>query len=101
MHVCIPPPPPASVQVEGRCEDPLGFVVAVTGVLHVSAGLIDESGYGVFEVDYEAVMFNPVPGEVFDATVTQVSEAGIFANYACATIFIDREVSIHQLLAMI
>jgi DNA-directed RNA polymerase II subunit RPB7 len=50
-----------------------GFVIAVTTIDSVGAGLIKPGeGFVVYPVKYKAIVFRPFKGEVLDAVVTQV-----------------------------
>ena len=50
-----------------------GFVIAVTTIDSVGAGLIKPGeGFVLYPVKYKAIVFRPFKGEVLDAVVTQV-----------------------------
>ena len=52
-----------------------GFVIAVTTIDSVGAGLIQPGeGFVMYPVKYKAIVFRPFKGEVLDAVVTQVRE---------------------------
>ena len=52
-----------------------GFVIAVTSIDNVGAGLIQPGqGFVVYPVKYKAIVFRPFKGEVLDAVVTQVNK---------------------------
>jgi DNA-directed RNA polymerase II subunit RPB7 len=70
-------------EVEGMCKGKYGFVVAVTSLYDIGAGLIEPGrGFVVYPVKYRAIVFRPFKGEVVDAIVVQVS-AVIFYLYFC------------------
>ena len=52
-----------------------GFVIAVTSIDNIGAGLIQPGqGFVVYPVKYKAIVFRPFKGEVLDAVVTQVNK---------------------------
>ena len=52
-----------------------GFVIAVTTIDNIGAGLIQPSrGFVMYNVKYKAIVFRPFKGEVLDAVVTQVNK---------------------------
>lgn len=56
-----------------------GFVIAVTSIDNIGAGLIQPGqGFVVYPVKYKAIVFRPFKGEVLDAIVTQVNKVDIF-----------------------
>jgi len=56
-----------------------GFVVAVTTIDNIGAGIIQPGqGFVVYPVKYKAIVFRPFKGEVLDAIVTQVNKVGAF-----------------------
>ncbi len=60
-------------EVEGTCTGKYGFVIAVTHIEDIGAGLIQPGqGFVVYPVKYKAIVFRPFKGEVLDAVVTQV-----------------------------
>lgn len=52
-----------------------GFVIAVTTIDNIGAGLIQPGqGFVVYPVKYKAIVFRPFKGEVLDGVVTQVNK---------------------------
>ena len=52
-----------------------GFVIAVTTIDNIGAGMILASrGFVKYPVKYKAIVFRPFKGEVVDAVVTQVNK---------------------------
>ena len=52
-----------------------GFVVAVTTIDNIGAGIIQPGqGFVVYPVKYKAIVFRPFKGEVLDGIVTQVNK---------------------------
>lgn len=79
------------VEVEGSFSGRYGFVVAV---LHVyddfPAGELDEqTGFAVFPMRYQAVVFRPFKGEVLDSIVTKTTSFGFFAESGPLSIFVS------------
>ena len=63
------------------CLGKYGFVIAVTTIDSVGAGLIQPGeGFVTYPVKYKAIVFRPFKGEVLDAVVTQVCNY-IFSTY--------------------
>ena len=80
-------------EVEGTCTGKYGFVIAVTTIDNIGAGLIQPGqGFVVYPVKYKAIVFRPFKGEILDAVVTQVS-GGELLNFIkskmCPSIFTD------------
>ena len=66
-------------EVEGTCTGKYGFVIAVTTIDNIGAGLIQPGqGFVVYPVKYKAIVFRPFKGEILDAVVTQVSGGELF-----------------------
>uniref|UniRef100_A0A5K3FIY3 DNA-directed RNA polymerase II subunit RPB7 n=1 Tax=Mesocestoides corti TaxID=53468 RepID=A0A5K3FIY3_MESCO len=77
--------------VEGTCSGKYGFVVAVTNIDHIGAGiLLPGRGFVQYHIVYRAIVFRPFKGEVVDALVTQVNKVGIFAEAGPLSIFISK-----------
>lgn len=52
-------------EVEGTCSGKYGFVIAVTTIDNIGAGLIQTGrGFVVYPVKYKAIVFRPFKGEV-------------------------------------
>lgn len=63
------------LEVEGNCTGKYGFVVAVTTIDNIGAGVIQPGqGFVVYPVKYKAIVFRPFKGEVLDGIVTQVNK---------------------------
>jgi len=59
-----------------------GFVIAVTSIDNIGAGLIQPGqGFVVYPVKYKAIVFRPFKGEVLDAVVTQVNKVQLSSKY--------------------
>ena len=68
-----------------------GFVIAVTTIDCVGAGLIQPGqGFVLYPVKYKAIVFRPFKGEVLDAVVTQVNKVGLFTEIGPLSCFISR-----------
>lgn len=89
-----------------------GFVIAVTSIDNIGAGLIlPGQGFVVYPVKYKAIVFRPFKGEVLDAVVRQVNkvcellclicfvitkgilQVGMFAEIGPLSCFISHHVS--------
>ena len=58
-----------------------GFVIAVTTIDNIGAGMILASrGFVKYPVKYKAIVFRPFKGEVVDAVVTQVNKVSSLYN---------------------
>lgn len=68
-----------------------GFVIAVTSIDNIGAGLIlPGQGFVVYPVKYKAIVFRPFKGEVLDAVVRQV-------NKVCFHFFIYVKIKINYI----
>lgn len=77
-------------EVEGTCTGKYGFVIAVTTIDSIGAGLIQPGvGFVVYPVKYRAIVFRPFKGEVLDGVVTQVNKVGMFAEIGPLSCFIS------------
>ncbi|CAH1109129.1 unnamed protein product [Psylliodes chrysocephalus] len=77
-------------EVEGTCTGKYGFVIAVTTIDSIGAGLIlPGQGFVVYPVKYKAIVFRPFKGEVLDAVVRQVNKVGMFAEIGPLSCFIS------------
>eukprot|EP00033_Pygsuia_biforma_P002330 GCRY01002578.1.p1 GENE.GCRY01002578.1~~GCRY01002578.1.p1 ORF type:complete len:171 (-),score=20.33 GCRY01002578.1:69-581(-) len=80
-------------EVEGVCDEVIGYTVCVTSVKNIGAGKVKEgSGFAVFPVKYQAVVYKPFRGEVVDAVVTQVNKFGFFAEAGPFRVFVSEKV---------
>ncbi|NXO04267.1 RPB7 polymerase, partial [Rhinopomastus cyanomelas] len=81
-------------EVEGTCTGKYGFVIAVTTIDNIGAGVIQPGrGFVLYPVRYKAIVFRPFKGEVVDAVVTQVNKVGLFTEIGPMSCFISRHVS--------
>ncbi|CAH0389311.1 unnamed protein product [Bemisia tabaci] len=77
-------------EVEGTCTGKYGFVIAVTTIDNIGAGLIQPGqGFVVYPVKYKAIVFRPFKGEVLDGVVTQVNKVGMFVEIGPLSCFIS------------
>lgn len=61
-----------------------GFVIAVTTIDSIGAGLIlPGQGFVVYPVKYKAIVFRPFKGEVLDAVVRQVNKVCYLFSPLC------------------
>ncbi|KAM6158150.1 DNA-directed RNA polymerase II subunit RPB7 [Rhynchocyon petersi] len=78
-------------EVEGTCTGKYGFVIAVTTIDNIGAGVIQPGrGFVLYPVKYKAIVFRPFKGEVVDAIVTQVNKVGLFTEIGPMSCFISR-----------
>ncbi|XP_043931603.1 DNA-directed RNA polymerase II subunit RPB7 isoform X1 [Protopterus annectens] len=78
-------------EVEGTCTGKYGFVIAVTTIDNIGAGMIQTGrGFVLYPVKYKAIVFRPFKGEVVDAVVTQVNKVGLFTEIGPMSCFISR-----------
>ena len=93
--VSFAPKPPLSslAQVEGSCTGRHGFIIMITGLTHVSEGMVTDDGTAraKFHVKYSCIAFRPFKGEVLDATVTQVNKFGFFAEAGPLSLFVSNQ----------
>uniref|UniRef100_H0XU91 DNA-directed RNA polymerase subunit n=1 Tax=Otolemur garnettii TaxID=30611 RepID=H0XU91_OTOGA len=76
-------------EVEGTCTGKYGFVIAVTTIDNIGAGVIQPGrGFVLYPVKYKAIVFRPFKGEVVDAVVTQVNKVRpyIVMGGACGSV---------------
>uniref|UniRef100_A0A8C5S7S0 DNA-directed RNA polymerase subunit n=1 Tax=Laticauda laticaudata TaxID=8630 RepID=A0A8C5S7S0_LATLA len=74
-----------------RCFITYGFVIAVTTIDNIGAGVIQPGrGFVLYPVKYKAIVFRPFKGEVVDAIVTQVNKVGLFTEIGPMSCFISR-----------
>lgn len=79
------------MDVEGTFEGRYGYIVAV---LHVGDNippgeLEEQTGFAVFPLSYQAVVFRPFKGEVLDSVVSKVTSHGFFAECGPLTVFVS------------
>lgn len=68
-------------KLEGRCDEELGWVVAVTEVHETGEGKILYNEGGVFyEAEFDAIVFEPMMQEVIDGKVSEAVSFGLFVN---------------------
>ena len=81
-------------EVEGVCKGKYGYVIAVTTIDNIGAGIIQPGqGFVVYPIKYKAIVFRPFKEEILDAVVNQVNKVGIFADIGPTTCFISGHVS--------
>lgn len=79
------------LEVEGTFAGRYGFVIAVLQVIQpIPTGeLEDGTGFAVFPLQYQAVVFRPFKGEVLDSVVSKVTQHGFFAESGPLTVFVS------------
>lgn len=65
-------------KVEGQFAGRYGFIVLVQNIVEpFPVGAIDDdTGFAVFPLKYQALVFRPFRGQVLDSVVTKVSKLG-------------------------
>ena len=78
-------------EVEGTLLGKYGFVVAVLQVADpIPAGELENStGYAIFTLQYQAVVFRPFKNEVMDAVVSVVTQHGFYARAGPLSVFVS------------
>lgn len=79
------------LEVEGTFAGRYGFVITVLKVIEpIPTGeLEDSTGFAVFPLQYQAVVFRPFKGEVLDSVVSKVTQHGFFAESGPLTVFVS------------
>lgn len=79
------------LEVEGTFAGRYGFVIAVLQVIEpIPTGeLEDGTGFAIFPLQYQAVVFRPFKGEVLDSVVSKVTQHGFFAESGPLTVFVS------------
>ena len=82
-------------EVHGTCSGQNGYVVAITRVIKIGIGKIQEdTGFAVFPVTFSAIVFRPFKNEILETLVTGINNTGIFTSVGPMTIFISRQAGI-------
>lgn len=85
------------MEVEGTFVGNYGFLVAVLKLLEPipDATLDDETGFAVFPLHFQAVVFRPFRGQVIDTVVTKLTQHGFFAECGPLTVFVSHHLLPH------
>ncbi|KAL6121156.1 hypothetical protein NUSPORA_01971 [Nucleospora cyclopteri] len=84
-------------EVEAK-STPFGFTISVLKINQMSDGEILLDGHIKFFVKYEALILNPIKGEVVDAPIVSQNKMGYFASIGPLSIFISTHQVPSQLL---
>jgi DNA-directed RNA polymerase subunit E'/Rpb7 len=78
--------------VEGTCYGRKGYIVSVTSIESIGAGIVsaDDGMVHYRDIKFNAIVFRPFKGEVCDSIVKQVNKVGIFVEIGPMTCFINR-----------
>ncbi|NXI44286.1 RPB7 polymerase, partial [Galbula dea] len=77
-------------EVEGTCTRKYGFVITVTTINNIRAGVIQPGrGFILYPVKYKAIVFRPFKREVLDTVVTQVNKIGLFNEIGPMSCFVS------------
>lgn len=77
--------------VEGTCSGKYGFIIAITSILEINSGLLltDGEGLVLYDIKYNAIVFRPFKGQVFDAIIVQINKVGLFCDIGPLSCFIS------------
>ena len=65
-----------------------GYLIRIFKVISIQDGIVDEEGDAVYNVQFKALVFKPLKGEVIDGIVTSVSKPGIHLKIGSVSAFI-------------
>lgn len=75
--------------VEGQITPETGLILLVIRVVDVGPGIVSQrTGYGLFDVKYDAIVFRPQSGQVVDAVIQSVSPQGFMAGAGPLEVFV-------------
>ncbi len=77
--------------VEGSCSKRFGYIIKVLNMGDIGEGKVKDGGDVLFQVSYRALVFMPYPKEVLDATISEVSTLGFFANVGPLKLFVSSQ----------
>jgi DNA-directed RNA polymerase subunit E'/Rpb7 len=79
--------------VEGKKISPFGVVVVITSFYPIfSLGkILPCSSSALFRINYTAITYHPLKGEVVDTIVTNVTKFGFFAEAGLLNVFVSKE----------
>lgn len=78
-------------EVEGKCLGKYGYVVCVVRILQREKGRVqDGTAHVIVPVKYQAVVFQPLRGEVMDGLITSVNAVGFFAQCGPVKAFVSK-----------
>jgi len=77
--------------VEGTVDTRYGFIIAVTKVIEIPLGEVQEGGFVKFSVNYQAIIFRPFRNQVLDAVVLSVDTLGVRCQAGPLTIFVHKD----------
>jgi DNA-directed RNA polymerase II subunit RPB7 len=81
------------LKYEGKCSGRYGYTILIVGIVDVSNGeLHADTGFALFNVKYNCIVFRPFKNEILPAVVTQITNAGFFASAGPLEIFVSRQV---------
>ena len=69
-------------EVHGTCSGQNGYVVAITRVIKIGTGKIQEdTGFAVFPVTFSAIVFRPFKNEILETLVTGINNVNNIFNF--------------------
>lgn len=77
--------------VEGSVTPNNGIILLVKNIISVGSGIVSfRTGYALFDVRYNAVVFHPRKGQIVDAVITSVIEHGFLATAGPLELFVSK-----------
>lgn len=77
--------------VEGSCSKRFGYIIKVLNMGDIGEGKVKDGGDVLFQVSYRALVFMPYQKEVLDATISEVTALGFFANVGPLKLFVSSQ----------
>lgn len=65
-----------------------GYIIKIFKILSINDGVVDEEGDAIFTVQFKALVFKPMRGEVIDGVVIEVNRPGIHLKIGTVRAFI-------------
>ena len=76
----------------GSCTIKYGYILTIFKIENIENGIITDQGDVVFKVIFKTLVFRPIQGNVVDAIVEKVDQAGIELSVGAVEIFVARMV---------
>jgi DNA-directed RNA polymerase subunit E'/Rpb7 len=65
-----------------------GYLIQLFRIISIQDGIVNEEGEAVYTVQFKALVFKPLKGEVIDGIVTSVNKPGIHLKIGSVSAFI-------------
>jgi DNA-directed RNA polymerase II subunit RPB7 len=76
--------------LEGVVVGDNGYIIAILEFNHSGRGKVDnETGDVNYKIDYQAISFKPIKGEILQAIASIINEYGFFCNIGPLQIFVS------------